>query len=119
VFPPSTSSPAAHADYHKPSDDEEKINYPGMLRVTRFIESLITTLNDDGKLAFTKTVDADSARTPRFKVTLGVVPDYMYDGKGMRIDGVTDGKPAAAAGLKTGDIVVKLGALEVTDMMAT
>ncbi|MBK7751183.1 MAG: M28 family peptidase [Flavobacteriales bacterium] len=108
----------AHADYHKPSDDEALINYPGMLRVTRFIESLITTLNDDGKLAFTKTVDADSASTPRFKVTLGVVPDYMFDGKGMRIDGVTDGKPAAAAGLKTGDIVVKLGALEVTDMMS-
>ena len=63
-------------------------------------------------------MDADSASTPRFKVTLGVVPDYMFDGKGMRIDGVTDGKPAAAAGLKTGDIVVKLGALEVTDMMS-
>jgi len=108
----------AHSDYHKPSDDEPLINYPGMLRVTRFIESLIVKLNDDGKLTFTKTADADSASTPRFKVTLGVVPDYMFDGKGMRIDGVTDGKPAAAAGLKTGDVVVKLGALDVTDMMS-
>ena len=107
-----------HPDYHKPSDDEEKINYDGMLRVTRFIESLIGTLNDDGKLAFTKTVDADTASTPRFKVTLGVVPDYLYDGRGMRIDGITDGKPAANAGLKVGDVVVKLGAIEVTDMMA-
>ena len=106
-----------HGDYHKPSDDEEKINYDGMLRVTRYIESLITTLNDDGKLAFTKTQDADSASTPRFKVTLGVVPDYMYDGKGMRIDGVSEGKPAAAAGLKSGDVVVRMGALEVGDMM--
>ena len=53
--------------------------------------------------------DADTCETPRFKVTLGVVPDYMYDGKGMRIDGVTDGKPAAKAGLKVGDVVVKLG----------
>lgn len=106
-----------HGDYHKPGDDEEKINYDGMLRVTRYIESLITTLNDDGKLAFTKTQDADSASTPRFKVTLGVVPDYMYDGKGMRIDGVSEGKPAAAAGLKAGDVVVRMGALEVGDMM--
>jgi len=36
----------------------------------------------------------------------------------MRIDGITDGKPAAAAGLKVGDVVVKLGTIEVTDMMA-
>ena len=106
-----------HADYHKPSDDEEKINYPGMLRVTRYIESLITTLNDDGKLVFTKTVDADNEEAPRFKVTLGVVPDYLFDGKGMRIDGITEGKPAANAGLQVGDVVIKLGPLDVNDMM--
>lgn len=107
-----------HNDYHKPADDAELLNYPGMLRVVRHIESLITTLNDDGKLAFTKTQEADSASTPRFKVTLGVVPDYMYDGEGMRIDGVTDGKPAAVAGLKAGDIVLKLGDVKITDMMS-
>jgi hypothetical protein len=62
-------------------------------------KSLITSLNDDGKLTFTKTEEVNTENTPRFKVTLGVVPDYLYDGKGMRIDGVTDGKPAANAGL--------------------
>ncbi len=107
-----------HADYHKPSDDVDKVNFEGMLKVTRYIESLITNLNDDGKLAFTKTEDANSENVPRFKVTLGVVPDYLYDGKGMRIDGITEGKAAANAGLKVGDVVVKLGAIEVTDMMA-
>ncbi len=107
----------AHEDYHKPSDDEEKINYGGMLRITRHVEDLITELNDDGKLAFTKTA-ADTSVTPSFKVTLGVVPDYMFSGQGMRIDGVTDGKPAAVAGLKVGDVVVKLGDNTVTDMMS-
>jgi S1-C subfamily serine protease len=107
-----------HADYHKPSDDEEKINYDGMLRITRYIESLITTLNDDGRIAFTKTEDVNTETTPRFKVTLGVVPDYMYDGRGMRIDGVSEGKPAANAGLRKGDVVVAIGALQVTDMMS-
>ena len=107
-----------HADYHKPSDDEEKINYDGMLRIGRFIESLITTLNDDPKPAFTKTQDADSASTPRFTVTLGVVPDYMFEGQGMRIDGVTEGKPASNAGLKVGDVVVQLGDVKVSDMMS-
>ncbi|MEO8066977.1 MAG: M28 family peptidase [Flavobacteriales bacterium] len=108
----------SHSDYHKPSDDVEKINFPGMLDITRYIESLVTSLNDDPKLTFTKTQEADSAETPRFKVTMGVVPDYMYDGKGLRIDGVSDGKPAAAAGLKAGDIVTKLGPQDVSDMMS-
>ena len=69
-------------------------------------------------MAFTKTEDVNTENTPRFKVTLGVVPDYLYDGRGMRIDGITEGRPAAEAGLKVGDVVVKLGAIEVTDMMA-
>jgi S1-C subfamily serine protease len=51
-------------------------------------------------------------------VTLGVVPDYTFNGEGMRIDGVTDGRPASKAGLKTGDVVVKLGEHRITDMMS-
>lgn len=107
----------AHEDYHKPSDDEEKINYDGMLRITRHIEDLIVSINDSGKVAFTKTA-VDTTSSPSFKVTLGVVPDYAYSGEGMRIDGVTDGKPAAKAGLKAGDVVVKLGEHRITDMMS-
>jgi len=107
----------AHDDYHKPSDDEARINYDGMLRVLHHIEDLIVSLNDSGKVAFTKTA-VDTNATPTFKVTLGVVPDYAYSGEGMRIDGVTDGKPAAKAGLKAGDVVLQLGEHRVTDMMS-
>lgn len=107
----------AHEDYHKPSDDEERINYDGMVRVLRHIEGLIVSLNDSGKVAFTRTA-VDTTSTPSFKVTLGVVPDYAYSGEGMRIDGVTEGKPASKAGMRTGDIVVKLGEHRVTDMMS-
>ena len=49
---------------------------------------------------------------------LGVVPDYLFDGKGMRIDGVSDDKPAQKAGLQKGDVVVKLGDSTVVDMMS-
>ena len=52
------------------------------------------------------------------KFLLGVIPDYLYDGKGMRIDGVSKGKPAEKAGFQKGDIVIKLGDEEVTDMMS-
>ena len=51
-----------HEDYHKPGDDAEKLNYAGMLEVARFIESLVTDLSDNGKLAFTKTKE-DTAAT--------------------------------------------------------
>ena len=54
----------------------------------------------------------------RFKVGLGVIPDYMFDGKGMRIDGISEDKPAQKAGLKKGDIVIKLGDSTVTNMMS-
>jgi len=106
-----------HEDYHKPSDDADKINYAGLVRVVRFIERLVDELDSEEKLAFTKTKDS-SGDSPRFSVSLGVVPDYLFDGKGMRIDGVTDGKPAEAAGLAKGDIVVKLGDSTVVDMMS-
>ena len=106
-----------HEDYHKPTDDADKINYEGIYVVTAYIDSLISRLDENDKLAFTKTKD-ESRDTPRFTVTLGVVPDYMFDGKGMRIDGVSEDKPAMKAGLLTGDVVIKLGEIEVTDMMS-
>lgn len=106
-----------HEDYHKPGDDSEKLNYDGMEKISDYIFDVITDLNDNGKLAFRKTKN-ESESTPRFKVGLGVIPDYLYDGKGMRIDGVSDGKPAQKAGLQKGDIVIQLGDSLVTDMMS-
>jgi S1-C subfamily serine protease len=53
-----------------------------------------------------------------FKVALGVVPDYLYTGKGLRIDGVSEDKPAHKAGMERGDVVIKLGVHETQDMMS-
>jgi C-terminal processing protease CtpA/Prc len=106
-----------HEDYHKPSDDTETLNYDGMATISTYIFNVISDLNDNGKLAFRKTKN-ESEETPRFKVGLGVIPDYMYDGKGMRVDGVSEDKPAIKAGIKKGDIVIELGGNKVTDMMS-
>lgn len=106
-----------HEDYHKPSDDADKLNYEGMEMISDYIFKVITDLDDNGKLAFRKTKN-ESDSTPRFKVGLGVIPDYLFDGKGMRIDGVSEGKPAQKAGLQKGDIVVQLGDSTVVDMMS-
>ncbi|MEQ8364058.1 MAG: M28 family peptidase [Cyclobacteriaceae bacterium] len=104
-----------HEDYHKPSDDSEKLNYEGMAKIALMIDRVVVALNTADKLAFTKTKD-ESRDTPRFTVTLGVVPDYLFGGEGMRIDGVTDEKPAAIAGLQKGDIVTQLGDFVVDGM---
>lgn len=106
-----------HKDYHKPSDDSELLNYEGMEAISDYIFDIITELDNNGELAFRKTKN-ESDEVPRFKVTLGVVPDYMFDGKGMRIDGVTEEKPAQKAGLQKGDIVIQLGDNQVADMMS-
>lgn len=106
-----------HPDYHKPGDDADKLNYSGMVKVVSMIDRIVNELASRDKLAFTKTKD-ESSDTPRFTVSLGVVPDYLYGGKGMRIDGVSEGKPAQAAGLLKGDVVIKLGEHEVVDMMS-
>ena len=106
-----------HEDYHKPSDDSEKLNYDGMKLISEYIFNIISDLDDNGKLAFRKTVN-ESESTPRFKVGLGVIPDYLYDGKGMRIDGVSEGKAAQRARLKKGDIIVQLGDSTITNMIS-
>jgi len=107
-----------HADYHKPTDTPDKINYAGIQMIGDYSMRLIRELDDNGRIAFTKTKDSSNENSPRFTVTMGVVPDYAYSGKGMRVDGVTDGKPAQKAGVAAGDIIIKLGTFEVTDMMA-
>ncbi|CAM3267275.1 M28 family peptidase [Aequorivita lipolytica] len=106
-----------HEDYHKPSDDTEKVNFAGMEIVSNYIFSIIKDLDSQKKLPFRKTKN-ESEVVPDFKVTLGVVPDYLFSGKGMRIDGVSEEKPAQKAGLQKGDVVVKMGEFEVTDMMS-
>ncbi|MEP0133346.1 MAG: M28 family peptidase [Eudoraea sp.] len=106
-----------HEDYHKPTDDAEKLNYEGMRLISSYLLSLVKELDDDKKLAFRKTKN-ESEEVPRFKVTLGVMPDYLFDGKGMRIDGISEDKPAQKAGLQKGDIVIQLGDSIVVDMMS-
>ena len=106
-----------HEDYHKPSDDADKLNIEGMELISNYIFDVISDLDNNGKLAFRKTKN-ESENVPRFKVGLGVIPDYLFDGKGMRIDGISEDKPAQKAGLQKGDIVIKIGDSTIVDMMS-
>ena len=106
-----------HSDYHKPSDDVEKINFDGMYKIHEYVKEIITSSTLIDNFDFKKT-RSDSMTNPRFKVTLGVMPDYLFDGKGMRIDGISKEKTAEKFGIIKGDIVLKMGNTEVTDMMS-
>ena len=106
-----------HADYHKPTDDFDKINYKGELEVVNYIYSIIEKENKTKqKLAFTKTRETQSTSSTRFSVTLGIMPDYTFGGTGVRVDGVSDGRPAQKAGLQTGDVITQLGDYNVTSL---
>ncbi|MBN8878913.1 MAG: M28 family peptidase [Sphingobacteriales bacterium] len=105
-----------HKDYHRPSDDADRINYVGELQVINYIESIIDKLNKQNqKLAFLKTREIQVS-TSSFKVTMGIMPDYTYPGEGVRADGVTEGRPASKAGLKAGDVIIQLGPHKVSSV---
>lgn len=104
-----------HSDYHKPSDDVEKVNFPGVVQIVSTIAEVIQTLDNQPKLKFqeTKTKEANNVS---FKVTLGIMPDYTWEGEGVHVDGVTDGKPASKAGILKGDIIIGLGDIAVKNI---
>ena len=106
-----------HSDYHKPTDDADKINYEGELKVLNFMLNLIARSAGLEEIMFSTTKEEKNT-TPRFSVTLGVMPDYMYSGDGMRIDNVSPGKTADAAGLEAGDVVIQMGDISVTGMQS-
>lgn len=105
-----------HSDYHRPSDDVSKINFEGEKMVLEYIINIIIQTEKKDKLQFLQTKNANAA-THVYKVTMGVMPDYAFEGKGMRVDGVTEGKPAQKAGVKQGDIIIQLGDYPVNSTM--
>lgn len=99
-----------HPDYHKPTDDFNKINYTGEMNIIKHIASLIDVQDKQKrKLNFTKTRETQTTTSTRFSVTMGIMPDYTFSGMGVRVDGVSDSKPAQKAGIKTGDIILSIG----------
>ena len=106
-----------HTDYHKPSDDFDKINYKGELEVVKHIYSLLQATNQlTTKLPFAKTRDTQMNTTAQFSVTLGIMPDYTFSGTGVRVDGVSEDRPAQKAGLQAGDVIIALGEYKINSL---
>jgi len=107
----------AHDDYHTPADDSHRIDYEGLMDVATFAVRLVEELDDDNTFPFTETDNERPGRQMAFDVSLGIMPDYVFEGKGLRIDAVTDEDgPAGRAGLQAGDVVVRLGGTAIDNI---
>jgi aminopeptidase YwaD len=107
----------SHKDYHKPSDDADKINYNGELQVIKYIQNIIAQTDKLDKLTFTKTREVSMGKSS-FKVSLGVMPDYTFSGNGVLVDGVSENRPAQKAGIKVGDVLIQLGEHKFSDVQS-
>lgn len=106
-----------HKHYHKPTDDVEIVNYVGEAYVISYICSWLETAQKWKRFEFKETTEDDQAGRMSFKVTLGVVPDYIFDGEGMRVDVVRPGRPGANAGMEDGDVVTSMNGTPVGSVM--
>ena len=105
-----------HNDYHKPSDTFEKINYNDEARILSLVARIVRDVDTaDPRLTFT-TAKSDPPRGGGFRVYLGTIPNYADTNDGLLLDGVRDDSPAAKAGLKAGDKIVKIGNREVKNV---
>ncbi len=108
-----------HEDYHRATDDADKINAGGEATVVAVAERVIRAIADrPARLTFTRApARAQMAERVSTNVYFGSIPDMAAgDVKGLRVTGITPGSPADRAGLKGGDIVVEFGGVQVTDL---
>ena len=106
----------SHKDYHKPSDKADLINYNGEVSIIKNMDRIVSRLDKMNEKPLYTATRQKSIGKSSFKVTLGIMPDYTYDGTGVRVDGVSDGRPASKAGVMQGDVITQLGEFKITGM---
>jgi hypothetical protein len=111
-------STGSHADYHRPSDSHEKINYSDLDRIVGMAAAIVRGLAESPEPPqFTK-VDQPASRgsIAGVRVTTGTIPDYATEVKGLLLGGVIGGGPAEQAGLMKGDVIVELAGQTVANI---
>lgn len=111
-----------HEDYHRTTDDWQKINADGLAEVADFTTAIVRTLADRRPaLTFVNVpppAAAAGASSPGYGAYLGTVPDMSESPGGVRLTGVRAGSPAEAAGLRGNDIITMIGDTPVADLQA-
>jgi uncharacterized protein YciI len=108
-----------HADYHRPTDTADKIDYDDLDRVVDFAAAIVRRVGDlDTPPQFTKVdqkTDTGGGRAG-VRVFTGTIPDYSTEVKGLLLSGVVGGGPAEQAGLKKGDIIIEIAGQTITNI---
>ena len=110
-----------HPDYHRPSDTWEKLNIEGMVKVTDLVSGIVERVaNTKEALNFvslpSRPPGSGSAEGQGYGSYLGSIPDFGANGDGVRLAGVSEGSPAAFAGLQEGDVIVKFAEMKIHDL---
>lgn len=113
----------AHEDYHRPSDDLEKIDADGLAQVAVWVREALVYLAEreeplTSKLAGATAPPVAAAPSSERRVSLGTVPSMTHTGPGVLIDSVLEGSPAAKAGVQAGDMLVEIDGEELEDLRA-
>jgi hypothetical protein len=115
---------AAHADYHRPSDTADRIDVAGLVKVATFVREGIAYLGERPE-PMTNTIKpaapggpapAAPPAAPARRVSFGTVPDFAFQGPGVRISGTVPGSPAEKAGIKEGDVLKQIDGKDVANL---
>lgn len=109
----------AHADYHKSSDDAHLINYEGEVKITQLAANTLRELDAiQTPLTFVKTAEPPDQGGGSFRVYFGSIPDYSQPDSllGVLLSGTREGGPAATAGIKGGDLLVRMGKVTLNNI---
>lgn len=107
----------SHEDYHKPSDTADKINYADEARILSLVTRIVYDIDTNDKRPVYAVAKSESTgRAGGFRVYLGTIPNYADSSDGLLLDGVRDDSPAAKAGIKAGDKIVKLAGRDVRNV---
>ena len=106
-----------HEDYHKPSDTADKINYADHARIVAVVSKIVRELDAaDKRPTYAVAKTPAEGRSTGFRVYLGTIPNYSDSNDGLLLDGVREDSPAAKAGLKAGDRIVKLAGRDIRNV---
>jgi hypothetical protein len=108
-----------HVDYHKPSDNADKIDYEDLDRVVEFAVAIVHRVGDAAEAPqFTKVEQQMQPGGGRagVRVFTGTIPDYATDAKGLLLSGVIGGGPAEQAGLRKGDVIVEIAGQTIANI---
>lgn len=105
-------------NYHSPGDIPEKLDYDGMIKISSVAKEVLEYLADRSEpMNFTGNNNpANQPNTEKRSASTGAMPDFTYDGKGMKIATISEGSAGYKAGLQKDDIVIKLNGTEIENL---